>query len=149
VADGLHRHENVAKMKRSKQLDNLKFLDNGFWSSYTSLTDLYCQESFKFPRNNFLLKDKKGNNSLVTIHWKDETSIKIEPVKAFKKQQLKLNGYYQPIKFKRKKLYGYYPFQKEAKFTELGDYNFHFAPFVEKGDIHGWLTLSGTLIYAK
>lgn len=53
------------------------------------------------------------------------------------------NNGYKPFIFQKGELYGYYPFNKQARYTFLMPFNGNFARFNLKNGIKGWLDTNG------
>lgn len=92
--------------------------------------------TFIFSKN-----DKKGLFARVTddlnVHQKD--SILITGVDEF----FPGAGILEPIKFRIKDKYGFYPLSQTAKYSTLGDFEYGFARFKLEDGTVGWINLNG------
>lgn len=89
----------------------------------------------------FSKKNKKGLFARITddlnVHQKD--SILITGVDEF----FPKSGILEPIKFRIKNKFGFYPCSQNANYFMLGDFNYGFARFKNGEGKEGWINLNG------
>jgi|GEM_PF-5587027 len=141
------------------------------YDEYSSLNQV-----FSFPYNLYLIESAERTN-LVTITnrkdslkraliierdyrtrdqaTKDSLDIQIARLKddlTIKEHfagELEGFGYYHPIKFKEKNLYGYYPQNKEARYKRIKKFILFFAKFELPNGLKGWLDIYGNEYFER
>ncbi|HMR87992.1 MAG TPA: hypothetical protein PKD51_07555 [Saprospiraceae bacterium] len=155
-------------LSKADSIVSIRYLNNEVEHKYDSYSKLYSV--FSFPYNTYLLKTP-NNTKLVSLIVKNEaykndlTDIKeyqiqsqiakdsltnvinnikddIEITTLFE-GDIEAFGYYHPIRFKEKNLYGYYPQNKKAKYLRLEKFNFFYAEFELPNGKKGWLDIYG------
>ena len=97
----------------------------------------------------FFLEKKKGKKiSLVSIEYNTNNPYKKEYItknidSVFQSDYIFPFKFFQPFRFKKANLFGYYPFVKDAKYKYISSFDKNYAAFLTKDNKKGWLTTTG------
>lgn len=98
-------------------------------------------QGYKLPESCYIAETATGQG---IVQIKNENKNPIEKVLIpFEQNKFYFKGFNYPIKFESKEVYGFWPQNTKAKYSELKEFEKGFARFKMPDGIQGWLCLDG------